>query len=74
MDSRAEHIKKLTQAEASEDWLLTGNPLEIWAWRPLLQKKKDGSFSKRIKWEVDVTSFSVDPGGGVVAEQVKGGE
>jgi len=46
--ARTSHLLTLLidQHDHSRDWLLAGAQLELWCWRKIKRKKKDGSFSK----------------------------
>ncbi len=55
MSSRAAHIKKILANENAKEWLARYNLIEVWSWRKLKVKKKDGTIGKKETWEVDVT-------------------
>jgi len=48
MQHRAAHVRAAQGSVEVRDWLLTGNPFEVWAWRKL----KDG------KYHVDITAVA----------------
>lgn len=52
MNQRKDHITKLLNDEREyvEFWLSTGSRLELWCWRKLKVKKKDGKFGKTERW------------------------
>lgn len=63
MNQRKDHLQKLLvdEKERTEFWLNTGSRLELWCWRKLKQKKKDGSYSKAYKWvpKIDVITLKM---------------
>lgn len=57
-------LKKLRETpdirQAMLVWLAAGNSLEVWGWRKLKQKKKDGTYSKRVKWKPLIKKISLE--------------
>ncbi len=62
LGQRTEHMKKLTEdcAEMSKLWLSTGSTLQLWSWRKLKKRKKDGTFSKVYTWEPKIDEIKIE--------------
>lgn len=48
----AARLKKIRDLPAHRDWLKSGGLLEVWGWRQVAHKNKDGSRSKVDRWSV----------------------
>lgn len=48
----AAHRKKLLACDYLEPWLSCGARLELWSWRKLKARRKDGKPSKRFVWKL----------------------
>lgn len=64
MSDRKEHMRNYLQdgekLEALLDWLGHKNRFELWAWRKVKARKKDGSYGKQMRWAVDVTPILLE--------------
>ena len=62
LGQRKDHLTKLLvdEEENSRRWLETGSKLELWSWRRLKIRKKDGSYSKKYRWEPKVDKITLE--------------
>ena len=69
------HLRKLTEDEEvmplHRAWLQAGNESQLWAWRKLKFRKKDGSWSSAVRWKCRRFVFEDAPGG-VYYEEIAG--
>lgn len=54
LSTRKLHIKKILNEPNALKWLRSGGQIEVWAWRKLKKKNKDGRLSKVAKYEAKV--------------------
>lgn len=56
------HLDKLLDSDVSEyvvEWLKCDGKLELWGWRKVKRKNKDGSWSKAKFWEPRVKEITI---------------
>ena len=62
MSDRNAHLKKMCEDNrtACEAWLRAGGGIEVWAWRPLLIKLKDGTTGARKVWKPMIQQITLN--------------
>lgn len=52
-------LHKIAAEPRMKLWLQAGNELEVWGWRQLVARKKDGSKAARKKWEPKIEKVAL---------------
>ena len=57
-----EHCRKIKvdNRRIAKDWVDSGGEIQVWSWRALANYNKDGSRSKRDKWEPIVEDITTE--------------
>jgi len=57
---RTDRLDKIIMSKHARHWMLCNGAIEIWSWRKIRKKKKDGKLSKVSRYEPSITQVTLE--------------